>query len=233
MSRMYDNKPLENVPVYVTKWDGTFDKKHAQAKSSRDNPGILCDGRIVRQARINIDSSDPASLQVRYYILYVLLERAHRRKYSDTGVEQEPNFSETTKVSTGYLNSSYNVKSKGSTDRLTPEEVSILVHDLKVSDMISNIVAKDNAAGNIILLMKEEQRLKVDLKENSLVRIKTCGNSPFVESLVVRDDLTSTIANFAGDEMMGDNWLEKIAAAKATLRVDEEPSEIADDEWDD
>ena len=52
-----------------------------------------------------------------------------------------------------------------------------------------------------------------------------------IESLVVRDDLTSTIANFAGDEMMGDNWLEKIAAAKATLRVDEEPSEIADDEW--
>ena len=75
------------------------------------------------------------------------------------------------------------MKSKGSTDRLTPEEVSILVHDLKVSDMISNIVAKDNAAGNIILLMKEEQRLKVDLKENSLVRIKTCGNSPFVGRL--------------------------------------------------
>ena len=51
------------------------------------------------------------------------------------------------------------------------------------------------------------------------------------ESLVVRDDLTSTVGNFAGDEKMGDNWLEKIAAAKAAKSAEEEPSEIADEEW--
>ncbi|GFS20414.1 hypothetical protein ElyMa_003312300 [Elysia marginata] len=107
MSRMYDNKPLENLPVHVAKWNGSFHEKYSQAKSSRDNPGVLCDGKIVRQARLNVNSLDQEASQARFYILLVSVERAHRRKYDEAGAEQEPNFSKTTKVSTGYLNSSY------------------------------------------------------------------------------------------------------------------------------
>ena len=35
------------------------------------------------------------------------MSRAHRRKFDASGQEVEPNFSQTTKVSTGFLNSSY------------------------------------------------------------------------------------------------------------------------------
>ena len=47
------------------------------------------------------------ALQEQYYILYVKISRAHRRKFDASGEEIEPNFSETKKVNTGYLNSSY------------------------------------------------------------------------------------------------------------------------------
>jgi len=40
-------------------------------------------------------------------VFYVKFERAHKRKFDDKGQEIEPNFSETKKVNTGYLNSSY------------------------------------------------------------------------------------------------------------------------------
>lgn len=46
-------------------------------------------------------------IQFRYYILHTEVQRAHRRKFESNGREIEPNFSETHKVRTGYLNSSY------------------------------------------------------------------------------------------------------------------------------
>ena len=52
--------------------------------------------------------------------------------------------------------------------------------DPKINDMIANAIAKDSVKGETMLLMKEEERQKVELQKNSLVRIKTCGNSPFV-----------------------------------------------------
>ena len=50
---------------------------------------------------------DVLMFQTRYYILLVKASRGHKRKFDASGQEVEPNFSQTTKVSTGYLNSSY------------------------------------------------------------------------------------------------------------------------------
>lgn len=236
MSRMYDNKPLENLPVHITKWDGDFSDLSDLSDSSREHPGILCDGKVVKQARITVTFTKSSTSQagLKFYLLFLSIERAHKRKYDETGKEQEPNFTQTTKVSKGYLNSSYDVQSRGQTDRLSVEETLNLIHNSKVAEMIAPVVATQHTTGDFALLMREEDRLKVELGENSLVRIKTCGNSPFVESLVVRDDLTSTKSNYAGDEKMGDAWLERIAAAKAVHAKEvAPPSEIAEEEWDD
>ena len=45
--------------------------------------------------------------QAHYFIFHVKIARAHKRKFDSKGKEIEPNFSETKKVNTGYLNSSY------------------------------------------------------------------------------------------------------------------------------
>ena len=42
--------------------------------------------------------------QAFYYIFHVKIIRAHKRKFDSKGQEIEPNFSETKKVNTGYLN---------------------------------------------------------------------------------------------------------------------------------
>lgn len=45
--------------------------------------------------------------QYRYFILYIKPTKIHKRKFDSDGVEIEPNFSETKKVNTGYLMSSF------------------------------------------------------------------------------------------------------------------------------
>lgn len=46
-------------------------------------------------------------LQVRFYVLYIQPSRIHQRKFDASGKEVEPNFSDTKKVNTGFLMSSY------------------------------------------------------------------------------------------------------------------------------
>lgn len=46
-------------------------------------------------------------LQVHYYVLYIKPSRIHQRKFDAAGLELEPNFSDTKKVNTGFLMSSY------------------------------------------------------------------------------------------------------------------------------
>lgn len=42
--------------------------------------------------------------QKRYFVLHVDVQKAHKRKFDSSGKEINPNFSETQKVGTGYLN---------------------------------------------------------------------------------------------------------------------------------
>lgn len=45
--------------------------------------------------------------QIRFYVLYIKPSRIHQRKFDASGKEIEPNFSDTKKVNTGFLMSSY------------------------------------------------------------------------------------------------------------------------------
>jgi hypothetical protein len=235
MSRVYDNKPLANLPVHNVKWNGVWNHNEwTSAKKERN--GIIFEGKVLSQARISIASSpETAAAKGRYYILFTSIKRAHKRKFDANGTEVEPNFSETTKVSKGHLNSSYEVKAKGNTDKLSVDEVKSLIENAQVSAMIAEIVEK-SLEGDVTLLMREEDRDKIELFNDVPVRVKTAGNNPFVESLVLTDDMAATASNFVGDETVGDNWTNKIMAVKSSIDDEgsaREKSEIGDDEWDD
>ncbi|KAH9509138.1 hypothetical protein Btru_049190 [Bulinus truncatus] len=234
MSRLYDNKPLENLPVQTVHWDGAWNHS-AFPKSNKENPGILCEGKVISQARISITRSDSAvSAKGRYFVLFLEVERAHRRKFDDKGEEIEPNFSETTKVSSGYLNSSYDVRSKGQTDKISIGQVKSFIHNSQIESMIKDLVTK--SYGDIFLLLKEEDREKKELDNGSSVRVKTLGDSPIVESLVIQDEINLTSKNFVGDEKIGSNWTDKIMKLKAPSGTDKdnaESAEVAEEEWDD
>uniref|UniRef100_A0A0B7A763 Arpin n=1 Tax=Arion vulgaris TaxID=1028688 RepID=A0A0B7A763_9EUPU len=236
MSRVYDNKPLANLPVHNVKWNGTWNHNE-WTNAKKEQSGVIFEGKVLSQARISITSlPESAAPKARYYLLFTKITKAHRRKFDANLTEVEPNFSETSKVSTGHLNSSYEVKAKGKTDKLSVEEVKTLITNAKVSTMISEIVEKFSEE-DVTLLMREEDRNKLELFNDVLVRVKTAGNNPFVESLIIRDDMNSaTAGNFVGDDKVGGNWTNKIMAVKSSLGEEgssKEKSEIGDDEWDD
>lgn len=85
-------------------------------------------GEGVSSSSVSLFPSLSAWLQERYYVLYVRPSRIHRRKFDPKGKEIEPNFSDTRKVTTGFLMSSYKVEAKGDSDRLTPEALMALVN---------------------------------------------------------------------------------------------------------
>ncbi|XP_059161117.1 arpin-like [Physella acuta] len=234
MSRMYDNKPLTNLPLHSVKWKGQWN--HSDWKHSMEKPGVLLEGKVISQARISISNSEERAVsdKTRYFILFLRIEKAHKRKFDATGKEQEPNFSETTKVSTGFLNSSYDVRQKGSSDRLSVDEVKSLTQNPQINAMLNDVLSKDSS-GDIYFLLKEEERDKIEILNETFVRIKTAGNSPLIESLVLCDTVTAAKGNFVGDEKMGDNWTDKIMKMKSTSNEQQESkeSEVADEEWDD
>ncbi|BFZ07462.1 hypothetical protein BsWGS_10501 [Bradybaena similaris] len=235
MSRLYENKPLANLPVQNVKWNGVWN--HSEWTTAKgEKSGIIFEGKVLSQARISITSNpESAAPKARYYILFTKITKAHKRKFGPNGTEIEPNFSETTKVSTGYLNSSYDVKAKDKTDKLSVDEAKALIENKKISSMIAEIVEK-SSEGDVTLLMREEDRDKLELFNDVPVRVKTAGNNPFVESLVLKDEgMSATASNFVGDESVGSNWTEKIMAVKSSLENQggTEKSEIGDEEWDD
>jgi len=91
MSRMYDNKPLSSLPVENITWKAAWCPGNYQT-----GPGVIIEGCIKGRSRHVVVSTD--GKRTRYMALYVSVRRAHRRRFDASGVEVEPNFSETEKV---------------------------------------------------------------------------------------------------------------------------------------
>ncbi|XP_046370871.1 arpin-like [Haliotis rufescens] len=225
MSRIYHNQPLANLPVdsvsVKTTWDSVLE-------CTKEGPGVILEGVIKGKARYCVTDKD--NKKVRYYIFQVQTQRAHRRKFDSSGKEIEPNFSETTKISKGYLNSSYKTEAKGSTDKLTDQELSALVSQSE----LTSLGKKHGLPGCVTLWVEEAKLDKMELDTDDSVRVKTRGNSPFVLSIGKVENESATVSNYAGGEAVGASWTDKIMTIKsAASETTPQDSEIADDEWDD
>uniref|UniRef100_A0A1A8SQ37 Arpin n=1 Tax=Nothobranchius rachovii TaxID=451742 RepID=A0A1A8SQ37_9TELE len=204
MSRIYDNKFLQNKPVHSEKFDRVW-----SPSSYERGPGVLLEGALLDVSRHSI--SDTSGQKVRFYVLYVKPSRIHQRKYDANGTEVEPNFSDTRKVNTGFLMSSYKVEAKGESDRLSEEQLSAMVNKCE----LVKITDKHRPAGSWAFWYPESEMDKTELETGQEVRLKTRGNSPFLLSLAKVDSGTVTRCNFAGDEQAGASWTDKIMANKS------------------
>src|SRR5690349_4765113 len=109
MSRIYSNDPLTSLPVITINWKGPWPPQSSNSSSK----GILLEGTISSRNRFVITTP---SDKIRYFVFYINVRRAHRRVFDSKGKEEEPNFSETQKIRTGYLHSSYKTAAKGKSD---------------------------------------------------------------------------------------------------------------------
>ncbi|KAL8619660.1 hypothetical protein ACOMHN_019715 [Nucella lapillus] len=229
MSRIYDDQKLQNLPLINKSWPSPWQTKLWTEKGD----GALVEGSVQNRHRVCI--TDRAGAKKRYFILLVKVSRAHRRQFDSKGQEVEPNFSQTSKVSTGFLNSSYKVEAKGKSDVLSEAELSSLVTIPELATL-----TKDWASQGLLLLwLPEESAENLEIELGTDFRFKTQGNSPFICSMTRQEGQWSTTANYAGGENVGASWTDKIMAVKASApsapaaAANTGDDVIADDEWDD
>ncbi|XP_062604291.1 arpin-like isoform X1 [Saccostrea cucullata] len=241
MSRIYDNKPLHNLPVISVNTPNKWDPKKY---SSGD--GVILEGVIKGRSRFSVtDNShtkvgrsrfsvtDNSHTKFRYYILHIEVLRAHKRQFESNGHEVEPNFSETHKVRTGYLNSSYKVEPKGQSDKLSTAQVKDIVCHHVLLDMTSPRLP-GGCSDCLSLWLEENETEKIELEEGDTVRVKTSGNGPFIYSITRMEAEARTKRNFAGGENVGSSWTDKIMGMKSSQPTDTSQAEgVDEDEWDD
>ncbi|XP_075898650.1 arpin [Nelusetta ayraudi] len=225
MSRIYHNTSLQNKPVHNEKVDRVW-----SPSAYESGEGVLLEGKLLDVSRHAI--SDDNGQKVRYYVLYIKPSRIHQRKFDASGKEIEPNFSDTKKVTTGHLMSSYKTEAAGTSDRLSEERLSAMVNKPELVKMTD----RHRPSGTWAFWYPESEMDKTELETGQEVRLKTRGNSPFIFSLAKVDSGTVTKCNFAGDTQAGASWTDKIMANKAdavSSQAGGEGEGAAEDEWDD
>ena len=88
---MYHNNPLSALPVESIVWKTVWCPGRYQT-----GPGVIVEGCVRDRSRHAIVDTD--GKRTRYAALHVSVRRSHRRRFDASGVEVEPNFSETEKV---------------------------------------------------------------------------------------------------------------------------------------
>ncbi|XP_014790237.1 arpin [Octopus bimaculoides] len=234
MSRLYDNQPLQNLAVKTYSWGKLWNPT-----PYKSGCGVIVEGTIQGRSRLAITDVDKNKF--RYVVLHIACQRAHKRKFDATNKEIEPNFSETKKVSTGFLNSSYKVAAVGESDALKLEDLVSLIckEELNALTIISQPEV-ERQEELISFWIEENHTMKMELVESDHIRLRTCGDSPFIESIVKLDANGEpvTVSNYSGGEDIGSSWTQKIM----NLKLTDAPSAAAaaaqgecagDDEWDD
>ncbi|XP_072047060.1 arpin-like [Amphiura filiformis] len=227
MSRIYDNRSLQTIPVLNQQWNGRWDPKSQWQTGN----GVLLEGVLMGRSRHVI--TDSTNNKCRYYALHIKVNQAHKRKFDSKGVEIEPNFSETQKVNTGYLMSSYKTEAKGKTDKLQKSEVEAIVN----KPALLELTAKHRPANCLTFWVEEKEMDKIELENEDVIRIKTQGDGPFLFSVAKLDLQSHTVGNYAGGEEVGATWTDKVFAAKDRDSPQQSTSQEGmgadEDEWDD
>jgi hypothetical protein len=75
--------------------------------------------------------------------------------------------------------------------------------------------------------------------KGDLVRLKTCGRSPFIETISkLETDEAKSVTNFSGGQAVGSSWTDKLMTVGGAKEKDREVlaqdkmEGVADDEWD-
>ncbi|XP_074863254.1 arpin isoform X8 [Carettochelys insculpta] len=147
--------------------------------------GAIVEGELVAVSRHLL--SDVNGRKERYYVLYVRPSQLHRRRFDAQGNEREPNFSDTRKVNTGFLMSSFKVEAKGSSDRLSLEELKGLVNKPE----LLSVTARHTPSQTVAFWLLETELEKMELELGTQIRLKTQGDSPFIYRLGLPGQTTS------------------------------------------
>jgi len=224
---IYDDKAVTAATLSTAEWAGAWPPKTS-------GPGIIFEGELkLKPTRLMI--TDAAQQKHRYRVMHFACTDAFERQYDASGRETAIVQSERTKIRTGYLNSSYQDKQLRS-DRLTADEAR-----RRLAPMTSKLLA-GHTGPNFVFIGPEDEVDAFDLQVGEAYRLKTRGDSPFVETLIaMASGEKRTLTNDAGGmgsatTAVGASWTDKISAAarnEPAAAPGDELEGVDDDEWDD
>ncbi|KJE95198.1 hypothetical protein CAOG_05676 [Capsaspora owczarzaki ATCC 30864] len=221
---LYDDRALQSTPSTASNYAGSL-------SIGGSGVGVLFEGRFAERTRHTI--TDASGAKHRFIILHCDYVSAFRRQYDEKGKEIEANQGKTTKVNTGYLNSSYKLKDSDA------DAVSVDQLHRMVAPTVSKLARPGHAtSGKTLEFWGEEDVLKkFEFYKGDGVRLKTRGESPFIETIARLDTATSQIANYSGDQPVGQSWTDKLMTkgkqTEANLSTKDKAGASADDsEWD-
>lgn len=220
---LYDNTPLSQEGVKTTKWEGAWNPE-----SMQQGQGILLEGTFQKKVKHIIQ--DHKGVKVRYVVFHIEFKQACRRRFDDKGKELEANFGQTGLVRTGYLQSSYKMETKSASDALSFQDVCQCLPP----SLVKLFPAAHSHA--LCFLGDEDTYDHLDLQYGQPVRLKTKGNSLFIESLTKLDmDQKVHSTNYTGAESAGKSWTDRVMSVKQAKDDPPRPQEEVergDDEWD-
>ena len=241
---LYDDKFLKSTPSFQVNWETKWDPSEFWSSSS-GRGGVIVVGNVTGRTRNTIN--DSAGAKFRHLIITVKMSDAFARQYRD-GKEVEVVQASTTKVRTGYLNSSY-AERQARSDRLTSAQV-----HARVDRVLARITTTKIPMGNEFdFWAGEDELLGLDLRDGDRIRLKTRGDTPFIESIAKLEaaggtgsgtggGAKHTTTNYTGGggsggvagagqsgggalqaEAVGQSWTDKVMAKGAQPDQDDKP----------
>eukprot|EP00730_Choanoeca_flexa_P014825 TRINITY_DN6623_c0_g1_i3.p1 TRINITY_DN6623_c0_g1~~TRINITY_DN6623_c0_g1_i3.p1 ORF type:complete len:236 (+),score=47.97 TRINITY_DN6623_c0_g1_i3:113-820(+) len=229
---IYNDVALEGTDTRHVKWKTEFDYQREFCKSGN---GYLVSGRLeAKPNRLII--TDVKGQQTRLLVLQLQFEDAFQRQFNQSGVEVDVVQASSTKVRTGYLNSSYRTDEARS-DRVSADQVEHSIYT-NVTELVptTRVQLRGNDLFTFIGLESVLQQLELIPGEN--YRLRTIKDSCFIESLASTAGSVKTVTNFttaAGVDVRqeGASWTDKITTKSSEAAPGDELEGVDEDEWDD
>eukprot|EP00048_Salpingoeca_helianthica_P017273 m.236383 g.236383 ORF g.236383 m.236383 type:complete len:221 (-) comp20587_c0_seq1:66-728(-) len=220
MSRIYHDQALQSPSTHNVAWPSAW-------TGAGEGDGMIVE--IVVRGKSKAVVTDSRGEKSRHIIIHGEVQTAYQRRF-EGGREVDVAALQTQKVRTGFLNSSYKDE-KVRNDLLTAEEVRGRVRGFAAR------LPRAGSLGQVDFWGTEEMLKDLDIENGTRYRLKTRGDSPFIETLLKMDvEPVVKAANQAGDKAAGDSWTTKIMAQKAPSGPAALPQDnlegVGDDEWD-
>lgn len=224
----YSNIEFNSLKSNVVNYSGNWTKN----EWCKD-VGFLIEGKVVGRRKQIIKASN-SDLPTRLLCIQVEINgEIIKREFDKNGNELVPKVSLNQNIKKGYLHHFDKSEAKA----LNTADISVFVefnNKLAQAGLISqNILGQlhPNKKNVIEFWGDQDNFLKIEINDNSTVRLKTVGNTNIIDTLTVVGKLNSTTFQ-SGDTSLKGNWTDKIADYSSNVEETKNDEDNNDDEWD-
>ncbi|EGC38910.1 hypothetical protein DICPUDRAFT_148371 [Dictyostelium purpureum] len=200
--------------------------------------GFIIEGVLVKHNihTVFVNCKQPLTetpLPTRFVAIVLEFDNGIKRNWNEHGIELPPKMTRSTAITKGYLNKFDRVQAT-IVDKVDCDQICAAIANGK--PLPENF--HDEAIPSLHPKKKNHLEFWADVdkfshkifKQGDEIRIKTMGNSIFVESIVKMDQ--NNMANLAGDSQLGDSFSKNIMKRYDEINTSNQPEEEEDDdEW--